>query len=833
MLLHQTDRDFTRFFWPRQPENVDSEFQVYRFASVPFGTASSPFMLNATIDLHLHKFKSPVSDDIRKNIYVDNIISGCTTEDHLIQYYYKSRNILRQAGFNLRSWASNSTALQQVATSDKTIDCNTTVNILGLRWNTVTDTMSLVPKPILSSNVVSKRSILQDSSQIYDPLGWATPVTVRAKILLQEVWQRKCSWDIPLDQDLCDKWLDIRRDINDLPTVTFRRTYFPNQSSLPDHIYVFADASTKAYGTVVYLQFGIEVSLAMSKGRVAPLKSLTLPRLELMAAVTASRVAKFVQASLSPGDKPIAVHLWTDTQIVLHWLQNGTHSQSFVHQRINEIIQHFPAANWSFTPSEDNPADLLTRGISTNQLKSFKLWTHGPDWLPDTKNWPKWTPSTVLEIQALEDPQSTPVTPSETTMLDENYTGVLAIIDTSRYSNFRRLQAVTAYVMPAIHNFRNHHARKFGPLTSTELSTTSKSLILAIQYSAYKDEIAFLKKSRSHCPTLVKQLRLFIDDSKLIRCGGRIHNAPTTDASKFPHLLPSNHPFTKLIVLDTHNRLHHGGVGITVTTLRQMYWIPAMRQYVRRLLRRCVTCRKLMGKPYKAPESPPLPKVRVTEAPPFTITDVDFTGALYVKGSDSGETKVSICLFSCAVTRAVHLEVVSDLTVDTFLLAFRRFVSRKSLPRKMISDNTSTYLSAAKELRKIFESDTLKEALESQNISWTFIPKWAPWYGGFWERIIGLTKQAVKKTLGRAFVTQSQLETIVVEIEAMLNNRPLTYVSSDLSDPEPLRPSDVLYGRRIQSIPYHLEDPEDLNDPSFTSSKNIRRSVDKQKHLIQ
>ena len=191
---------------------------------------------------------------------------------------------------------------------------------------------------------------------------------------------------------------------------------------MPDHIYVFADTSTKAYGTVVYFQYGTEVSLAMSKGRVAPLKSLTLPRLELMAAVTASRVAKFVQTSLSPDDKPIVVHLWTDSQIMLHWLQNGAHSQSFVHQRINEILQHFPAANWSFTPSEDNLADLLTQGISTNQLKSFKLWTHSPDWLPATKKWPKWTPSTVLEIQALEDPQSTHVTPSEAMALNENHT---------------------------------------------------------------------------------------------------------------------------------------------------------------------------------------------------------------------------------------------------------------------------------------------------------------------------------------------------------------------------------------------------------------------------
>jgi len=143
-----------------------------------------------------------------------------------------------------------------------------------------------------------------------------------------------------------------------------------------------------------------------------------------------------------------------------------------------------------------------------------------------------------------------------------------------------------------------------------------------------------------------------------------------------------------------------------------------------------------MGRPYKAPESQPLPKVRVTEAPPFTVTGVNFTGALYVKSSNSQEAKVYICLFSCAVSRAVHLEVVSDLTVDIFLLVFRRFCSRKSLPRKMISDNASTYLSAAEKIRKIFESDTLKEALESNNISWSFIPKCASWYGGLWSVLL-------------------------------------------------------------------------------------------------
>ncbi|XP_065905584.1 uncharacterized protein [Dysidea avara] len=194
-----------------------------------------------------------------------------------------------------------------------------------------------------------------------------------------------------------------------------------------------------------------------------------------------------------------------------------------------------------------------------------------------------------------------------------------------------------------------------------------------------------------------------------------------------------------MFIQQTHKKLHHAGVSTTVTALRQVFWIPTIRQRVKKQLRQCVTCNRLMGKPYQAPDPPPLPRMRVEASQPFKVTGVDFTGALYVRDT-TGERKVYICLFTCACTRAVHLEIVHDLTVDSFLLAFRRFSSRKSLPTQMLSDNASTYLAAAEEIKQLFESDDLKEALGRQHVTWSFIPKRAPWYGGFWERLIGLTK---------------------------------------------------------------------------------------------
>ena len=143
---------------------------------------------------------------------------------------------------------------------------------------------------------------------------------------------------------------------------------------------------------------------------------------------------------------------------------------------------------------------------------------------------------------------------------------------------------------------------------------------------------------------------------------------------------------------------------------------------------------------FRAPDPAPLPKLRVQKSAPFTVTGVDYTGPLYIP---SGLTKSYICLFTCVITRAVHLEVISDLTEKSFLEAFRRFSSRRSLPLHIISDNACMYLASAETLKELFQSPSLKESFSRQGVNWEFIPKRAPWYGGFWERFIGLTKRVI------------------------------------------------------------------------------------------
>ena len=262
-------------------------------------------MLGAVLDLHLSKSHLQAAADMRDNVYVDNILSGCSTEEELLAYYSQSRDLMSQAKFNLRSWSTNSQRLQEITKQDNSGDHNTTVGLLGLRWNTATDMISLPSRKLSAVNrFVTKRDILQASSQIFDPLGWVTPVTVQAKILLQEVWLTKLTWDEPLPEAIKDRWAAILADLRELPNLLMARLYFPPSQigTHIDNIFVFADASIKAYGAIVYLNHGDYISFAMSKNRVVPTRPTTLPRLELMAAVTATRLAEFVCSSI-PNDK--------------------------------------------------------------------------------------------------------------------------------------------------------------------------------------------------------------------------------------------------------------------------------------------------------------------------------------------------------------------------------------------------------------------------------------------------------------------------------------------------------------------------------------------------
>ncbi len=575
--LKESDRDVTRFLWLSNPVDPESEFQMYRFKSVLFGAASSPFMLNAVLHTHLESCTTKVTQDMKDNLYVDNIITGCDSVNEAFDYYEESREVMAEAGFNLRSWATNSKLLKEQAAKDKVLDADSPIaNVLGLRWNTVSDTLSLVQKspPPTDSGVVTKREILKESSKIFDPLGLISPVSVKAKILMQEVWQQNLDWDEPVSQDIRERWLRIANDLIQSINITIPRSYFsPNCSPGPVQLHVFADASPKAYGAVAYVTQAENVSFVMSKSRVAPLKKLSLPRLELMAALIGARLADFLVNALKERLPHLHVILWSDSQIVLYWLNSDKQLPQFVHNRVAEIKHFFAETHWNYCPTADNPADHLTRGLTTIQLQSCPTWLQGPIWLTVEQDWPQWETNTALlvelqngkiletagsdsENEKLTQPTATttPPLPSDDVNTQTINFRVGEVVDTSKYSTYSKALRVTAYVFRFIQNIKHRSDQRKGPLTVLELATAEKHLICARQQAIYNLESEDLRAKRKLKPrsSLIRQLRLFIDKDGLIRCGGRIHNAPIPKATKFPILLPKNDYLTNLIIRDIH-----------------------------------------------------------------------------------------------------------------------------------------------------------------------------------------------------------------------------------------------------------------------------------------
>ena len=285
--LDEKDRDVTRFLWPSDINNPDSPLSTYRFKSVLFGATCSPFILSATLLKHLDNNKHvPAAEIIKRDIYVDNVLLSFENESDLLQYFTKSRSLMSNAGMNLRAWTSNSEALRTQADFDEALDSDVNVRILGLRWDPTKDEMSFAEGTIPILEVVTKRTILRYSSQIYDPLGLLSPVTVRAKILLQELWTDKYDWDTPLPDHICETWNQLAWSLNKVTETKFARQYLPSTSHGSEtSLHVFVDASVKFYGVAAYLCDQTQARLIMAKNRVAPLKSLTLPQLELMAAL--------------------------------------------------------------------------------------------------------------------------------------------------------------------------------------------------------------------------------------------------------------------------------------------------------------------------------------------------------------------------------------------------------------------------------------------------------------------------------------------------------------------------------------------------------------------
>jgi len=368
--------------------------------------------------------------------------------------------------------------------------------------------------------------------------------------------------------------------------------------------------------------------------------------------------------------------------------------------------------------------------MTGNEMVESSMWWNGPPLLCTSEDWPQDQPTIEANETALAELIKNP--PEEThTLTSSEYTAkinLLNIINCDCFSNLNSMLRVTAYMLRFVNKIKRRLLRHVedneenDELKASTLEQAESLWIRTVQAKAFSSEISYVQKGLEVKPHQVDQFAWYFDENHVMRCRGIINNSSLQPEGKHPILLPSNHPFVELLIRQNHENVKHSAVNNTLTTIRERFLILRGRQAVKRVLRRCVICKKLEGLSYPTSYSPDLPSIQVSDGLPFTHVGVDFAGPVNIRensASGSDSEKCYICLFTCATTRVVHLELTRNLTVECFLLAFQRFTSRRGLAATLISDNVKTFRGASREIKKIVGSkEVLRYLANNSMVGW-------------------------------------------------------------------------------------------------------------------
>ena len=693
---------------------------------------------------------------------MDDLASSRPDVPSAYDFYSKLRKKFVEAGFNMRKWLTNDQELtnrikseeSQVAIQhhpspdlqqeDQTFSKTQFQNVdnseglpkvLGTSWKPIEDKLVFTFKSLtsyLTEEIVTKRVVLSSIAKIFDPLGVLSPMFVAFKILFQDICKRDVDWDAPLDGDVLERWKSLLQDIQTISSFSIDRCYSSRLNCVETttfQLHGFGDASDKAFGGVVYLRIQSENSvvckLVASKTRVSPLPGVTTPKLELLSALVLARLITSVHKTLGPSFNITECVCWLDSEIALWWInKTDKEFKAFVQNGVVEIRKLVAPDLWNYVPSAQNPADIASRGCKASKLKHEKLWWEGPAFLKG-KNPDSWPSQKEFGPRNFEKDVFSEIKPAKkvsTVAVAVEVKGLDEVIPPANFSDVYRLLRVTSYVLRFIRRVRGRQRQP--QFTSVEIQpeelSDTESLWIKHVQKYVREEEDFGRTRHS--------LGLFEDDRGILRCGGRLHNAPLPYSARFPAILPRKHQFTVLMIKRSHSNVMHNGVKETLTDLRSRFWVVRGRQTVRDVISPCATCKKLEGRSYNAPPQPSLPDFRVSDEFAFTQVGVDFAGPVYLRdvfSKSKNVFKAYIALFTCASSRAVHLELVPDLTTETFLRGLKRFISRRGMPRFVVSDNGKT-----------FKGSRLKTFLHLHGITWQFNVPRAPWWAGFFERMV-------------------------------------------------------------------------------------------------
>lgn len=835
------DADLLRFLWWPNGDPT-RELADFRMNVHLFGATSSPscanFALRKCAEDNAHHFQQDTIDKVLHCFYVDDCLVATASEKEAVRLFHDLVSLCSKGGFKLTKWMSNRRAVldaipeEQRAKDMKDLDLNYDVlpveRVLGVQWCIQSDAFKF--KIIVQERPATRRGILSIVSSIYDPLGILSPVVLVAKIILQQLCKKGLGWDDPIPSAAAQEWIRWLEDLSQLEQFHVTRCLKPSDFGevIMAQLHHFTDASEEGYGVVTYLllqnaRLQLHSAFIMGKSRVAPLKPITIPRMELTAATMASRMDTFWKRELHMQLQPSV--FWSDSTSVLKYIKNETSRfRTFVANRVSEILKVSQVSQWRYVNTTINPADLASRGSCADAFLKNKTWLSGPEYLlhPE-QDWPV-NPDHTSKLLP-DDPEvrvSVTVNAVHSSEVSDATTRLIC-----HFSSWIRLRKSVAWIL-RFKNLLLYQCQKkrlmglneqqgplvckpevlkdnefSGLLTVDELKNAEMAIIKFCQKGRFADEFDSLQDGRSvsKSSSLFKLCPVLMDG--VLRVGGRLSRADMPEDTKHPIILSKDFHISDILLRHIHQEVGHSGRNYMLSRLRQNYWITGATTAIRRILSRCVICRRLQAAPGSQQMADlPVDRVRPDEAP-FTRVGVDLFGPFEVKSRRSIVKRYGV-MFTCLSIRAVHIEVASSLDIDSFINTLRRFIARRGQVLEIRSDNGTNFVGAERELRQAIEGwnhSRINNMLLQKNIKWVFNPPAGSHHGGAWERLIRSVRKVLNSTLRTQNLDEEGFHTVLCEIESILNGRPLTKASVDPDDLEVLTPNHLLLLKTSPSLP--------------------------------